>query len=128
VDYSKVWLFDPARQEWTSFDESKPYSSNEFRLNHTMGFWVEVTGDSNLTVAGLVPLTGEIPLVPGWNLIGYSLLDKVLSVEEFKLLTGAESIEGFDVLSPPFFTRELHDSDFLMSGNGYWVWMPQYTS
>jgi hypothetical protein len=41
------------------------------RLDETMGFWIRMKDEANLSVVGEAPGPVQIPLVEGWNLIGY---------------------------------------------------------
>jgi hypothetical protein len=66
--YDNAWSYDSVSQEWKSFSKSKPYAQRLEYLNHTMGIWVNVTQDSNLTVAGVVPTSSTISLQTGWLL------------------------------------------------------------
>jgi parallel beta-helix repeat protein len=128
LPFQEAWFFDSITKEWKSIVKSKPYGLTSINIDHTMGFWVNVTEDSNLTVAGNVPSQTPITLVIGWSLIGYSGHGQILTVAEFKSFTGAERVEKNDPMSSPYHTRELHDSEILVVGHAYWVWVLEGTS
>lgn len=128
LPFSEAWFFDSITKKWSSVVKSKPYSLASINIDHTMGFWVNVTEDSNLTVAGNVPSLTSANLVTGWNLIGYSGHGQICTVAEFKNITGAVRVEEFDPMSPPFHTRELNDSETFVVGHAYWVWVLKSTS
>jgi hypothetical protein len=86
-----------------------------------MGIWVNVTQDSNLTVAGVVPTSTTIDLQAGWNLVGFPSFDDNFTVAELKAAVAVERIEGFDGLAPPYFLRAMVDSDLMQDGFGYWI-------
>ncbi len=121
VSYDNAWSYDPINQEWRSFSESKPYAQSLEYVNHTMGIWVNVTQDSNLTVAGVVPTTTTINLQAGWNLVGFPSFDDNYTIADLKAVVAVERTEGFDGSAPPYFLRVMVDGDFLQAGFGYWI-------
>ena len=121
VSYDNAWSFDPINQEWESFMKSKPYGQSLEYLNHTMGIWVNVTQDSNLTVAGVVPTSTTIDLQAGWNLVGFPSFDDNYTVADLKAAAVVERMEGFDAFASPYFLRVTADGDFLQAGFGYWI-------
>jgi parallel beta-helix repeat protein len=98
VSYDNAWSYDSINQEWRSSSISKPYAQSLEYLNHTMGIWVNVTQNSNLTVAGVVPTSTTIDLQAGWNLVGFPSFDDNFTVADLKATVGVERIEGFDGL------------------------------
>ncbi len=79
-----------------------------------------VTGDCNLTVAGVVPVQTTILLYEGWNLVSFPSFNSSYSVADLKLEIGATRVEGYDPL-PPYHLRVLADAEVLQAGYGYWV-------
>jgi len=121
LSYDNAWSYDSINQEWRSFSESKPYAQSLEYLNHTMGIWVNVTQDSNLTVAGVVPTSTTIDLQVGWNLVGFPSFDDNCAVADLKAAVALERIEGFDGLASPYFLRAMLDGDLTQAGFGYWI-------
>ena len=121
LSFDKVWFYDSLNLRWKSYIESKPYIGELRHVNHTMGLWVNVTQDSNLTVAGVVPTSTTIDLQAGWNLVGFPSFDDNYTVADLKVAVTVERIEGFDGLAQPYFLRALTDGDFLQAGFGYWI-------
>jgi parallel beta-helix repeat protein len=121
VFYDSAWSYDSISQEWKSFVKSEPYSGGLAHLNHSVGFWINVTKDSNLTVAGIVPSSTSIHLLEGWNLISFPSFKSNYTAADLKLETNANRIETFSQMSPPYNLKEPNDSDFLLSGLGYWI-------
>lgn len=89
-------------------------------MNHTMGLWVNVTDNSNLTVAGVVPAQTTIHLAAGWNLVSIPSFNSSYSVADLKLEIGASRVEGYDPL-PPYHLSVLADAEVLRAGYAYWV-------
>ncbi len=100
----------------------------QYKMVVACGFWVNVTEDSNLTAAGNVPSPTPANLMTGWNLIGYSDHGQICTAAEFKNITGAVRVEEYDPMSPPFYTRELNDSETFVVGHAYWAWVLESTS
>ena len=101
--------------------ESKPYDGTLEHANHTIGLWVNVTQDSNFTIAGVVPISTAIHLHAGWNLVGFPSFDDNYTVADLKAVIAVGRIEGFDGGPPPYFLRAMTDGDFLQAGFGYWI-------
>jgi parallel beta-helix repeat protein len=121
VSYDNAWSYDPINQEWRSFSISKPYGGTLQSANHTMGIWVDVTQDSNFTVAGVVPTSTTINLQAGWNLVGFPSFDDNYTVADLKAALAVERMEGFEGLAPPYSLKVMLDVDFLQAGFGYWI-------
>lgn len=121
VRFDKAWTYNPSTEKWEWYMTLKPYKGDLRLVDHKMGVWVNVTVDSNLTVAGIVPLSTAIQLRPGWNLIGFPSFDSEYTVGDSKSEIGATRVEGFDPSDPPYFLKALTDGDILRAGFGYWV-------
>ena len=119
VQYDKAWYYDSSSQEWKWFMKYKEYRRGLWNMNHTMGLWVNVTEDSNLTAAGVVPVQTTIHLYEGWNLVSFPSFNSSYTVYDVKMM-GAMRMEGYDPL-PPHHLRVLADAEVLQAGYGYWV-------
>ena len=120
VEYDKAWYYDSSSREWKWYMKSKGYRKGLWNANHTMGLWVNVTSDCNLTVAGIVPAHTTIHLYDGWNLVSFPSFNTSYSVSDLKAEIGATRVEGYD-LAPPNFLRVLGDAEVLLAGESYWV-------
>jgi hypothetical protein len=121
VEFDKAWTFVASENTWKWYMTFKAYQGELRTIDHKMGVWVNVVEDSNFTVAGIVPVSTAIQLLPGWNLIGYPSFDADYTVGEFKLETGVTRVEGYDPSSPPYYLKVMQDGDLLQAGYGYWV-------
>jgi hypothetical protein len=121
VDYDDIWVYDSTSAGWSWQMVSKPYMGALLQLDHTMGFWVDVAQNCNLTVAGIVPKVTEIVFHEGWNLIGFPSFSQSPTVGNFRAIVPVEEIEGYDPLAPPYFLRKMADVDVFQTGFGYWV-------
>ncbi|MFQ6107542.1 MAG: nitrous oxide reductase family maturation protein NosD [Thermoplasmata archaeon] len=121
VQYDKAWSYDSFSQEWKWHMSFKTYRRNLWSVNHTVGLWTNVTKESNLTVAGVVPITTDIHLSAGWNVVGFPSLNSSFTVSHLSAAIGATRVEGFDPLASPFYLRVQGDAEVLQAGYGYWV-------
>jgi hypothetical protein len=121
VEYDKAWSYNSASQEWQWYMTSKGYRRGLFNINQTMGMWVNVTEDSNLTVAGLVPTVTTINLSEGWNLVGFPSFNSTYTVSDLKAEVGATRVEGFDSSALQYCLGVLGDGEVLQAGMGYWI-------
>jgi ABC-type transport system substrate-binding protein len=121
VAYDNVWNYDSSAQAWKKHGKFKTYSCGLVEVNRTQGLWVNVTEQSNLTTAGLVPINTTIHLRKGWNLVGFPSFNLTYEVGDLLAATGAVRIEGFNQSSIPHYLQKLTDTDTLRTGYGYWV-------
>jgi hypothetical protein len=123
LDFRSVWSYDSVNGSWKMYDVRK--KANDLKeLNHTMGYWIDVTGDDYLVLAGLVPGKMEIYLREGWNLVSCPSFGVCGDVRLMKFKIGlgkVERVEGFDPDAPPYYLRLMDDRDDLMGYQGYWV-------
>jgi uncharacterized protein (TIGR03790 family) len=100
------------------------------RLDNSMGFWINVTSDCDLTVIGVRPDTTTIPLHPGWNMVGFPSMNASYAVADLKAALGMPSVnvEAFDAMAAPYYLRRVPDSYAMTAGEGYWVFVPSTAS
>lgn len=127
VEFDRARAYDASSGHWMSYMRGKPYLGDLRSIDHTMGVWVNVTADSNLTVAGAVPAQTTMQLRKGWNLVGFPSLNSSFTVADLKATVPVERVEAFDATAPPNFLRVLQDSDVLLAGHAYWVKVDQDT-
>ncbi len=135
---TSLWTYDPATREFRSYQPGKPeYPSDLTVVRPGQGFWVQVEGDSVLTVDG-PEWTGGFSVVLGWNLIGFPgltvddsgglPLDTVLGSQSDRIpqvwafqsgssLSGGQRYVGRDLTARPVL-QELRQ---VVPGRGYWV-------
>ena len=121
VKWDKAWTYDSSAQKWKSHMMFKPYKGELEEVNVSMGIWVNVMEQSNLTVAGIVPSSTSIYLQAGWNLVGFPSFNGTYAVCDLKATVGVERVEGFEALTSPYFLRALTDGEILQAGFGYWI-------
>lgn len=125
IRFDKAWTYYgwDAVDPWKCYMTFKSHKRDLERIDHRAGVWVNVTEQSNQTVAGIVPWTTSILLHRGWNLVGFPSFLIGYTALDIKMDTGTVMrIEGFDPFSPPYFLKVLQDGDMIQTGYGYWVW------
>ena len=86
-----------------------------------MGFWIDMTKDDHLVVAGLVPEITQIELGHNWNLVSYpSFIDRTVS----DALAGIDwqKVQGWGA-TPPYHQKQMSGNDIMRAGEGYWIWV-----
>jgi PKD repeat protein len=122
VDFKVIRYYDAnagKRHNWRTFDTRKPYNSLK-NVNETMALWIDITEESHLVAAGLVPESTTIRLVVGWNFIGYASFFDATVGDTFAGAT-YQNVEGYDPTNPPWFLMRLSDTDVMSFGKGYWI-------
>jgi len=120
LTYDVAWSYNSVNKEWTKYSPFRNYN-DLLEINHKMGFWVNVTDESNLTVAGLVPTVTIVNLSAGWNLVSFPSFNSSYTISDLKVEVGATRVEGFDPSSPPYNLRVVGDAEVLQTGEAYWV-------
>ncbi|NIS81748.1 MAG: hypothetical protein GTO14_16420 [Anaerolineales bacterium] len=130
--YDQVYAFDgcdPA-DPWKLYDPANPGSNDLLAIDHTIGFWVDMTTEDVLEVSGTAYPSTDIPLCEGWNLIGYPLAQalpvagvlnniegKYSRVFGYDLADGDDPWEVYDVAAPDW----ANDLQMMQPGRGYWI-------
>ena len=70
------------------------------------------------------PTSTSIALVAGYNLVGFPSAQTGVTVGSVKAVTGATMIIGFSGSAAPGYTRVMADSEVLLAGNGYYLYVP----
>ena len=85
-----------------------------------MGFWVKITNPTVLTIYGTEPVTTNINLYTGWNLVGYP--SDTLVAASATLPAQADMISLFNA-SQPYLIQDTTDfaSTTMTEGEAYWV-------
>ncbi|MFW6305200.1 MAG: hypothetical protein ACOC1V_05435 [Candidatus Saliniplasma sp.] len=71
-NYDKVMWYDSAEESWRSYmPERYSHFDDIYEWDHSMGLWIRMSKDDNLTVEGIAPYRTRITLQSGWNTVGY---------------------------------------------------------
>lgn len=122
--YDQLRVYDAVAGKWLSHNAVKPVDSLT-DVDKTMGIWIHITNaPASIHVTGNLTYVTEIPLEPGWNLIGYPSLNATgMTVQDLldDTALGIDDVEGFDGLRSPYHLKTLPGAYFLQPGEGYWV-------
>jgi subtilisin-like proprotein convertase family protein len=132
-----IWAYNPVLRTYASYQSITNYPNDLAALKPGVGYWVKVTSDVVLTLAGPV-WNGAVNLSPGWNLVGFPGLARsateVLTLEAIfrdrsakvpqvwafqagSSLVGGQRFVGYDTTARP----PLGELKTIEPGRGYWV-------
>lgn len=125
IQLDKVWTHDSSDQTdpWKSYMEEKPYKGDLWNIGHYSAYWVNVLIEDDWVVAGLVPVVTQIQLNVGWNLVSFPSFNPIYTVGQLKIDVGAVRVEGYDSSTGPYYLKALLDTDVLVAGRGFWIYM-----
>jgi hypothetical protein len=129
VAWTRAMWYNP----WTSTDPWKQYNANWSAglndlttVNNTQGVWLYVTavGDGKICIGGAgysKPVSTNIGLRTGWNLVGFPSDDTAYTVAMLKaacpIVTTVEQFDG----AQTYLTASMADSQNLGQGKAYWI-------
>jgi parallel beta-helix repeat protein len=125
--YDAVQWYDitDTNDHWKHYHINKLFGNDLSDLNETMGFWIHITGNDDIIFfyRGIKPTINQnIPLYPGWNLVGYpSLTNKLRDTALNNIIfdIDVDAIQTYDAATKTW--EELSPSDSFELGEGYWV-------
>lgn len=135
--YDLVYAYDASNSAapWKHYNPSAPpWASNLSTISPGMGLWIRATDAATLTITSTVPVSTEILLSAGWNLVGYPQLQTRPITEALQSIEGkyaqvyaydAAHPENpwqiFDVGAPPGAWTLTE----MKPGRGYWIRVTQ---
>lgn len=126
VSWDMARSYDPWTKEWREYHISKNWN-DLLTVNQSMAIWVNVTSPEPVTSAGVVPKSADIFLKEGWNLVGFPHLYWDYTAGDLMTQTGAEKVESFNAVAPPYYLYGLTGSTYMAPGEGYWIKVPADT-
>jgi hypothetical protein len=129
--YDQIYAYDATdlKDPWKLYDVARPSFLNDLaQINERMGLWVHTSEPLTLTVSGRALFSTTIPLVEGWNLVGYPgqvarpITEALASIAgKYNLVQTYDADESrwltYDVSMPSF----LNDLTKMVPGKGYWL-------
>ncbi len=118
--YDRLMYFDASLDEWLSYVPGRAERFNNLQSwDHTMGIWIRMNENATLVVVGTIPVSTDITLYPGWNMVGlpssaadnHGLPAVVTKVGYFHSSAEYNLVYDYDPLSFVF-----------EPGQGYWVY------
>lgn len=121
LGWTEAWAYDNCGGGF-AWSAAPPGNDAVLALRSGRALWFNATGAGSLVVLGITPARTLIDLCPGWNLVALPGFAPDVTVALVKAQTGAALVAGFDP-ADPYRTRILADSEFLVPGRGYWVFV-----
>ena len=120
---------------WKMYDPALPSYVNDLQyVDATMGIWIEMIQDTELSVGGSFPSTLSTPLCVGWNLISYagsqakpviealsSISGKYEKVYCYKADDRTDPWKMYDTSVPSY----VNDLTTMEPGLGYWIYIKE---
>jgi len=122
--YNPATPADPWKQYNTAWDASL---NDLTTVTTSMGVWVFVTtvGDTQICVGGAAytkPVSTDITLAIGWNLVGFPSDDTTYTVAMLKAaVTSVTIVEQYDG-AQTYLTATMLDAATFAADKGYWVY------
>ena len=132
-DYDLVYAYDAADagDPWKKYDVAAPSFLNDLtHVDETMGLWIRASRAATLIVVGSDPLSTDIQLRAGWNLVGYprsqarTVAQALSSIDGTYDLVygyrGADAVDPWkkhDTVAPDF----LNDLTHINPEWGFWI-------
>nr|QNO54847.1 hypothetical protein PAHOCELH_00008 [Methanosarcinales archaeon ANME-1 ERB7] len=92
--YSIIWGYDASdtTDHWKKYDPSAPFGNDLTTMEPGKGYWILMTSVDTLPITGTVPMTTDIDLKTGWNLMGYNSLDSQPVADALSSISGNYNI------------------------------------
>ncbi len=131
LPFGSIWKYDgaDAANPWKSWTPGKSINDLDLAssVDRATAYWVDFEQDGLVRIIGDIPTQTSIDLKAGWNLVGYPSIRSDYTVADLKIDTGATLVEATNSSSPIYNLKRLTDSDTLIPGQGYWIYVPADT-
>lgn len=128
LSFDRAWVYDDTdpTNKWKASIPGKLISDLDptWNVDRATAYWIDFHEDGLLRIIGDVWVTTNINLKAGWNLVGYPSINTQYTVADLKMETGATEVETSDYSAPIYKLKRLSDSDTLIPGHGYWIYVP----
>ncbi|MFQ5885068.1 MAG: hypothetical protein ACE5IO_08215, partial [Thermoplasmata archaeon] len=131
VDFGRVWTYDnnDPINPWKLYTPEKAFNDLDIASSvyRAKAYWIDIQQGDLLRIVGAIPITTQITLYQGWNLVSYPSVNTDYTVWDLKNATGATAVEAADPSVPFYHLKKLSNSDTLVPGLGYWIYVPSQT-
>ena len=121
TNYSIVWAYD-ATNGWKKYQPGKPSDLTTMEAGN--GYWIKMTAEKNLTIAGTLASQPAIQLKTGWNLVGWNKTTPTSVATALINISGGTSIVwAYDALAgwKKYQPSKPSDLSDFTSGLGFWI-------
>jgi hypothetical protein len=128
-NYDAIYGYNNANpmDPWKAYYPYKPTNRSDLlKVNNRMGLWIHITNASGITISGngSVPISTNIGLTRGWNLIGYPSVTNRTVNDLFIGISQSISHEAFRFdVSQPHMLKKMANTEVFHMGLGYWVYV-----
>ena len=122
-----VTTYNTTADEWHIYDSDSSETATLTEIVAGWGYWMYSENDQILTITGTTPVSPDIDLYPGWNLIGHNYLipksiSDVVSDEYGPIVVLNHNADGdswgvYNSTAPEF----LNAFTEMEPGRGYWI-------
>jgi uncharacterized repeat protein (TIGR02543 family) len=130
-NFDLVYAWDASNGTWMKYDPNVPFGNSLTNLDETMGFWIKMTTADTLDVSGTAPVSTNIALKTGWNLVGFPASTSLTLPDAFSLHgVGNNAFQVFAYHANDTDLWKIYDSSapaysndlsVMAPGWGYWV-------
>jgi carbohydrate-selective porin OprB len=130
--YSIVWAYNASdtADHWKKFVPGAAVGNDLSDMGVSWGYWVRVNATSaTLNISGTAPTSTDIPMVEGWNLVGYPSTTAQTVTSGLSSISGKYSIVwGYNASDTSDTWKKFvpgaavgNDLQALTPGFGYWI-------
>lgn len=124
-NYDKAVYYDAANDGWKSYVPGRAAHYNDLSAwDRTMGIWIHMTSDDDLSIEGTAPTSTDITLYPGWNMVGYPSSTAGAGTDLPAEVTRVGYYDSAATYNLGYATTEGDvDAMTLNAGEGYWLYV-----
>jgi hypothetical protein len=123
-NYTTLQGYHAGRSEpWVHWQEDKPnYFIDEMSIDIESGYYLDMKNPDDLVVAGAVPISVNISINTGWNLVGYPSFTNHIRTDGMNNLIFGSEINAIQWLNSTTGTwHDMDPDDSFEVGRGYWI-------
>ncbi len=129
--YNSIFAYNTQTNSWQYYiiTDGVPIISDLITIDSNKGYWINMKEDATLTIAESPPTDLSIPLLLGWNLVGYKGTNGKLRSEAIaSIYQNCQSMFAYNTLSNNWQyyintggSQIVDDLDNMYHGKGYWI-------
>ncbi len=118
--YDRVMRYNVITGQWRTYVPGRDEHYNKLnRWDHTMGIWIRMLMTDTLTIKGTAPVSTDITLCPGWNMVGYPSSQ----ISNMNLPAQITRVGYFDPMMPYNIAYDHDPMAYMFTPDqGYWLY------
>jgi hypothetical protein len=117
--YEVVWAYPG--QSWKVYDPKDSGGSTLTTMRAGAGYWIKTTAKNTLYISGSTPSPSSIPLISGWNLVGYNGACATPSAALSSVSSSLQVLWGYSSKGWHSYPANSGGLTQLCPGEGYWI-------